>query len=418
MPALRRLLAHPPLPPWLLRHVRAIFILLLVLMVVLVGAVAFVEIRRHQPLVLPAPTGPYAVGRVEYDWTDAARADPLAPQAGTKRDLVVWCWYPAVRVRAAATAPYLPARWGQLMDEGYGWLGRQLIQSSGSIQTHSVADAPLATAAPFPVLIFEPGLGNIPTQYTTLLEDLASHGYVVFAIAPTYSADVVVFPDGRVARATAAGQSPESGADLQAVGDRLVLVWAADVRFVIDQVAALDARPGSRFSGRLDLARLGVFGHSFGGATAAEVCQLDRRCKAGIDLDGDLFGQVVRTGLTTPFFVLQAGSGTCGDAACRSFEAGVQAVLRREPAGDAYDLAVRGANHFNFSDYAVIFSPLKLLGVLGSIDGTRGLQITRTYVRAFFDTYLLGRPAVLLREPTPAYPEVRYIIPAVVTRER
>ncbi len=397
--------------PWLKRLVRILLILLIILVIVTISGVAFVEIRRHQTLVLPAPTGPYAVGRMEYDWTDQQRSDPLAPQAGAKRELVVWAWYPAARVPGAEVAPYLPSKWAQLSDQQHGRLGQLLFQSSDSIQTHSFANASLAPAAArYPVLIFEPGMGNMPTQYTTLLEDLASHGYVVFAITPTYSSDVVVFPDGRVANATAAG-SLDNATNPQAVGNRLVTVWAQDVIFVMNQLDRLNATPGTMWSQRLDLARLGVFGHSFGGATAAQVCQMDARCKAGIDIDGTLFGNVVQTGLKKPFMVMQSDRGTCSSADCRSFQHEIQAILRPVPRGESYDMSIKNTQHFNFSDYAVYFSPARALGLLGSIDGVRGLQITRAYVRAFFDTYLNKTPSPLLQGPSSAYPEVQFFTP-------
>ncbi len=394
------MLSHLPFRPWRKKLGRILLILLLVLVLVAISLVTFVEIRHQQTLVLPTPTGPYAVGRMEYDWTDQSRTDPLVPQAGMKRELVVWVWYPtdpAGRVSGAEVAPYLPSKWAQLSDQQHGFLGQQLFQSNDSIQTHSFANAPLATAlARYPVLIFEPGLGNIPTQYTTLLEDLASHGYIIFAITPTYSADVVVFPDGRVADATSTGNI-NNATNLQATGDRLVTVWARDVIFVMNQLDRLNAAPGNQWSQHLDLARLGVFGHSFGGATAALVCQMDVRCKAGVDLDGALFGNVVQTGLAKPFMVIQSDPGSCSNSVCRSFQQEVQALLRTVPHGASYNLDVKGMEHFNFSDYAVYFSPARALGLLGSIDGVRGLQITRTYVRAFFDTYLNNTPSPLLR---------------------
>lgn len=406
------MLSRLPFHPWVKRLVRILLILLLMLVFVLVACVAFVEIRRNQALMLPAPTGSSAVGRMEYDWTDQSRNDLLAPRAGMKRELVVWAWYPAVRVSGAQPAPYLPTKWGQLSDQQHGFLGQQLIQSSDSIQTHSFDRAPLAPAAArYPVLIFEPGLGNIPMQYTTLLEDLASQGYIIFAITPTYSSDVVVFPDGRVAEATPAGQLPDTNTNLQAAGNQLMTVWAQDVIFVMNQLDRLNTAPGNMFSGRLDLARLGVFGHSFGGATAAQVCHLDARCKAGIDIDGDLFGDVVQAGLNKPFMVIQSDPGTCSNASCRSFQREVQAILRTVPRGASYHIDVKNTEHFNFSDYAVYFSPARALGLLGSIDGARGLQITRTYVRAFFDMYLNNTPSQLLRGPASAYPEVQFSPP-------
>jgi predicted dienelactone hydrolase len=328
-----------------------------------------------------------------------------------KRELVVWAWYPAKHISGAEAASYLPSKWAQLNDQQHGFIGQQLIQSNESIRTHSLDSAPPSSAmARYPVLIFEPGLGNIPTQYTTLLEDLASHGYIIFAITPTYSSDVVVFPDGRVAQATPAG-SLDNVANLQVAGNQLVTVWAQDVIFVMNQLDRLNATPGNMWSQRLDLTRLGVFGHSFGGATAAQVCQMDSRCKAGLDMDGDFFGNVVQTGLEKPFMVIQSDKGSCSDSNCHSFQQEIHAILRTVPQGESYSISITGTKHFNFSDYAVLFSPLRALGLLGPIDGERGLQITRAYVRAFFDTYLNKTASPLLQGETHTYPEVQFSPP-------
>jgi len=405
------MLSYASLRTGLKRLARILLILLLVIVVIIISGIAFVVIRRHQALILPAPTGPYAVGRMEYDWTDQSRNDLFAPHAGTKRELVVWAWYPAAHVPGAPSAPYLPPKWGQLSEQQHGFIGQHLSQSSDSIQTHSVDRAPLATdAARYPVLIFEPGLGIIPTYYTTLIEDLASHGYIVFAITPTYSSNVV-FPDGRVVKATPAG-TLDTKEDPQVAANRLVMLWTQDVIFVMNQLDRLNTAPGNMWSQRLDLARLGVFGHSFGGATAAQVCHMDARCKAGINIDGDLAGDVVQTGLDKPFMVIQHDMGTCSDSACRSFQHDIHAILRTVPRGASYHISIKDTEHFNFTDYAVHFSPLlHVLGLLGSIDGQRGLQITRAYVRAFFDTYLNNAPSPLLRSSASAYPEVQFYTP-------
>src|SRR3989442_16016703 len=52
-----------------------------------------------------------------------------------------------------------------------------------------------------------------------------------------------------------------------------------------------------KFTGRLDMMRVGVFGHSFGGAAAALFCHEDSRCKAGIDVDGAPHGSVIQAGI-------------------------------------------------------------------------------------------------------------------------
>lgn len=181
----------------------------------------------------------------------------------------------------------------------------------------------------------------------------------------------------------------------------------------MNQLDRLNTAPGNQWSQRLDLARLGVFGHSFGGATAAQVCLLDTRCKAGIDLDGNLAGDVVQRGLTTPFMVIQHDMGSCSDADCRSFQHDIHAILHTIPQGASYHVSVQGTEHFNFSDLAVLSAAqgLRFLGLLGSIDGVRGLQITRAYVRAFFDRYLNKTPSPLLRGPSSDYPEVQFFTP-------
>jgi len=396
---------------WLKRLILIVLALLLLIVIVIAAGIAFIEIRRNQTVVLPEPTGPYAVGRMEYDWTDQARTDPLAPRAGTKRELVVWAWYPAQHVPGARPAPYLPQKWAQLTDKQHAFFGLPTSQSSDSIQTHSVDRAPPVPGTAYcPVLIFEPGLGILPTLYTTLMEDLASRGYVIFAITPTYSSDVV-FPDGRVVEATPAG-TLNTNANAQAASDQLVDIWSQDVVFVMNQLARLNTTPGNVWNRRLDLARLGVFGHSFGGAAAAQVCHLDARCKAGINLDGDLAGDVMQAGLTRPFMVIQHDMGSCSDSECNSFQREIQAILRTVPRGEAYHLSIKDTRHFNFTDYAVHFGPfLHLLGLLGSIDGARGLQITRAYVLAFFDTYLKQAPSPLLQGPSHTYPEVQLFTP-------
>lgn len=404
--------ARPYFQTWGKRLVRFLLIVLLVIVLIIVSGVAFIEIRRHQALVLPQPSGPYAVGRMEYDWTDQSRVDPLAPHKGPKRELVVWAWYPASRVTGEHPAPYLPQKWGQLSSQQHALFGIPTAQSSDSIQTHSVDHAPLIPGtAHYPVLIFEPGLGSVPTQYTTLLEDLASHGYVTFAITPTYSSDVV-FPDGRVVKATPAGKL-DTNANPQVASTQLVDLWSQDVIFVMDQLARLNATPGNVWSQRLDLTRLGVFGHSFGGAAAAQVCRLDARCKAGINLDGDLAGSVVQTGLTRPFMVIQHDMGSCSDSECHSFQHDIHAILRTVPTGESYHLSIKGTEHFNFTDDAVhsVTLSLHLLGLLGPIDGTRGLQITRAYVLAFFDRYLNQTASPLLQGPSRVYPEVQFLTP-------
>lgn len=64
-------------------------------LVALVALVVSLWIGHRVSVTLPAPTGPFAVGRVMEVWRDAGRSDALMP--GKPTELVVWTWYPAAQ---------------------------------------------------------------------------------------------------------------------------------------------------------------------------------------------------------------------------------------------------------------------------------------------------------------------------------
>ena len=370
-----------------------------------VGLLVFLWLRHNRIVTLPTPTGPYRVGRIEYDWTDNSRIDPFAASTRQKRKLPVWFWYPADASAKGEPAPYLPPAWARA--RAPGGVGTFLTQNLAAVQPHARHHVPLAAKQRrYPVLVMQPGLGPLLSDYTALAEDLASHGYVVVGSTPPYSSSVVVFKNGQVVRGTPAGNVPETATPEEAkrVLGHLIKVWAADDRFILDRLERLDAIPNTIFTGRLDLQAVGLMGHSFGGATAAEVCHLDTRCKAGVDLDGYPYGDVIQTGLKQPFMFVWSEPGKA-DASWQRAMHDVQAIYGRLELG--YQLTIAGTRHFNFSDYALMFSPvLRMQDGVGAIDGQRGLSITEAYVRAFFGTYLKHLNAPLLAGSIRRYPEV------------
>ena len=52
-------------------------------------------LEHRTGIELPAPTGPFAVGRAIYAWADELHPDTLAQVPGTKREVLAWIWYPA-----------------------------------------------------------------------------------------------------------------------------------------------------------------------------------------------------------------------------------------------------------------------------------------------------------------------------------
>jgi predicted dienelactone hydrolase len=369
----------------------------------ILGLIVWLDIERTRPVTLPAPTGPYAVGRAAFDWIDEARSDSLI--AGEKgRELVVWVWYPANSVAGTTPTPYMPPRWSSLRDQGIqAWIAHR----PETVSAHAMQAAPVAaTSTRFPLLLFEPGLGNDPVDYTALLEELASHGYVVAGIFPTGSTSVR-FADGRVVPTVNVARD-------QQTLDKLLVIWVADTRFALDRLVALHGEADDPLAGMIDLDRVGFLGHSFGGATAAEACRIDARCKAAANLDGALFGTVAQGGLPKPYMLMtrdnsrREASRTAGVEAQR---ASVDPTVRTE-VRDHVALELLGFGHLNFADSAVTYTAFgRWVGVLGAIDGRRGLRIAATYIEAFFDHTLSGVESPLLQGLSPLYPEVRFIAP-------
>jgi predicted dienelactone hydrolase len=366
---------------------------------------------------LPTPTGSLAVGRAIYDWTDPARLDSLAPLAGTKRELLVWIWYPAAAVQGAAPIDdYLPVEMRAVAAPG--GLMRLVTRDLAKAHGHSTRDADLSPhERSYPVVIMRGGASSPVWNYSTLAEDLASHGYVVVGFDAPYRTGAVAFPDGRVMRRTPENDpelalgSPDSARRI----NKLLAAWTDDIAFVLDRLGRL--RPSDsagRFAGRLDLTRVGVFGHSFGGATTAEFCRADPRCHAGIDVDGAPLGSVIQTGLRQPFMFLLSDHGDTSESEGRQIWANIQSIYDRLPPDRRQRIAIRGANHFLFSDDGallkshIVLRGLRMLGIVG-IDGRRQLAVTTYCVRTFFDAYLKGAGASRLEMPASLYPEIQVL---------
>lgn len=367
------------------RLVRFAAIAAALVVVLFVGLHALTSWQARRERTLPAPTGPYAVGRRSFAWVDETRPDPLAPDPAAKREMFVWAWYPAAKAPGAALAPYLPDAWLRQLHRG------DEEQRLDRVHAHALEGAPVSDAeAAFPVLIFAPGMGMEPTHYTALAEEIASHGYVVIAVTHPYSTPAVVYPDGRVARAE---ESRVPFAWLT-----MVPIFGADLVSVLDHVVAEHDR-GDAFFARLDPARVGVFGHSFGGAAAAEACRRDPRFRAGMDMDGSVFGEVLETGVRQPFLLMMRGLtrfDRLDNPHPRFYPDRDQAYLHErrlfERSPTAWYLTVRGLAHMNFADQAYWFDPqARVMEMTGArLDGYRTQATASAYVRAFFGRYLRG----------------------------
>jgi predicted dienelactone hydrolase len=225
-------------------------------------------------------------------------------------------WRESVPERDASEAgEYLPGPLASALASHAGILLTEFLSRDPSkARGHSHVQAEVARdSSRYPVIVFRSGLGALALDYSTLAEDLASNGYIVVGADAPGSTSVVVMPDGRVIERTPEGNpgdAPVSEAERTRLLESLLGVWTADSGFLLDRVARLnDLDPWGFFTGRMSVESVGVAGHSFGGATAAQFCHADERCAAGMDLDGALYGSVVREGVGKPFLFLLSDHG-------------------------------------------------------------------------------------------------------------
>jgi dienelactone hydrolase len=339
---------------------------------------------------------------------------------------MVEVWYPANPSEGATTAPYFPemAKLAQSVDaRELNALFRAAWPSvrDGAVLTHSFADAPvLQGKQPYPVLLFSPGLCGPVFSYSAQLENLASLGYVIFALEPTHAVTGVVFPDGRIIPCdeTLPPSQPMSDEELR-LGRQENDAWAADVRFVLDRVVELNGDSRGRFYHKLDATKVGAFGHSSGGRTAVRACQTDARIRACLNEDGTwswfpFWPDDNGNRIDQPFMMLDHRDPELPDEAFTAMHTTREAYVARRNAriaiGKTMYEAVRGGSyrvtittpdvdHGSFAD-------VRMLQAVGdpvrSAHFTEILALTREYTVAFFDKYLKGVNGTAVDSAPPA----------------
>jgi len=339
----------------------------------------------HVTASVPVPTGPMHVGTRVMDFVDSRRDDPFLSD-GTKRELLVRFWYPASLDQGCDPAEYTsPAVWSYFS---------QLAEFAlPEVKTNSCQDIP-ATGGAHPVIVFTHGYTGTFTDYTFLFEDLASRGYVVASVDHTYEATAVEFPDGRLVKSVFGSHLAES--TWRRDERSLALAVSArpkDLKFVVDELARLNNEASGPFTGKLDLTRVAVAGHSLGGLAALLGLKQEARFKAAVLLDARLPDG--RASLTKmPVLVMAMGREQWSDEECR---------LWGDLRGPRFAVNLRGAEHLAPSDAVWLAEGAIKTGSMGP---EKSIKALRNYIAAFLDANLRDRPMdLLLTGPSSEYPD-------------
>ncbi len=395
------------------------------------AAIALFPVNR-----LPKPSGPHAVGVRSFELADASRPGVFLAKPDEPRRLLVRVWYPA-QSAVGEPAPYFTEAEAKSTARSLGSLFGfpALLAYVRHVRTNSYPDAPLlAGAADLPVVFYSHGYTSFLHQNTALMETLASHGYVVFSVQHTYDSSATAFLDGEIAPMdpalvamakdpgdatpfladALAGATPDARLEgalayqehTMRTGDRIVTqsapVWVADRLFLHDTL--MDAPPASvaDIAAVSKLGRVGQMGMSFGGAVSGEICMIDPRCAAGVNLDGgdfpfSAFHREVPVPflmfLADPLYLHRALGLDPPEGAPRGFnEFSYERIGEAGRREDVHRVQLKDAAHLGLSDFSLFIHPLVRGPLLG--DGPSDIIIgaQNDFVLGFFDRHLRGMP--------------------------
>ncbi|WKZ38442.1 MAG: hypothetical protein QY332_10925 [Anaerolineales bacterium] len=377
-------------------------------------AVILLAVSTALPILLPvprisAPGGPYPVGTMTYELTDPSRTELYSGRDEPRR-FMVQVWYPAEISTGDEQAPwmsnagiYAPAI------ATYINLPSFFLDHLELVHIPAFQDATVATSNDgFPVILFSHGWNGFNAQNSGQALELASHGFVVIGIQHTYGAVVTVFPDGTAAP-NQPNALPENTDDpkYEVVARVLVDQWAGDMSNTLDFFSILVMDIRGRWWGRLDLNRVGVYGHSTGGGAAIQFCGTDPRCQAVLGMDPfmrPVSAEVIENGVSQPSFFMfsQAWADIPDSKNNRLFDQFYPNVSDSRGI-----ISIEGTKHFDFSDLPLLSPIAPQLGLKGPLNGARVTEIVNAYLLEFFEVTLNGNSAVLFEGGFDDFSEVR-----------
>lgn len=366
---------------------------------------------------LPKPTGQYFVGTENLFFTDTTRKEKLTLKWGDKRSLQVKIWYPADE-KGEKENMYLKDYSATTLWENYKIFNddKLFFDSLKKYQTFSFENIPVSQKEEkFPVIIFSPGYYfGLDDFYSAQMENLASHGYFVVSITHPYDQVIANTAEGKVLkinkyRMTKAylqwkkvefmhKKNPDTTNTRQTnrilraylrgmkVFDKSLRLWVKDAQFILDTLEKINTLSVSdRLYGKMDFSNVGTLGQSVGGAVSGQLCYVDNRIKAGINLDCFQFGDLYKHEMKKPFMLLQSDSYPLWAIANKIIYTNTNPF---------YSFQIENSRHFIFSDCSIF--PVKInermKALVGEGDNKANVKLINEYIVDFYNHYLKQAP--------------------------
>ena len=334
----------------------------------------------------PEPSGRNNIGTQSMELVDSNRLEWFTDSKDDLRRIMIQVWYPTqdeegekelyvdygdIRIKALADQfEYKPF----------------LFESLTKIKTNSLKSAKPNVNETYPLIIFSHGLGGNRTQNTIMVEELVSHGYVVIGIEHAYDANVSVFNNGDIAdyrsginyeRRHTQKLTPE---EFWAIRLPQLKTRSADVSFVLDEIKNFP----QEMKQIIDLDNIGVFGHSFGGATSIYSAYSDNRIDACINLDGWMVvvpENIIDEGINQDFMYIgqQQWDEKLNYEKLNKFI---------ESNKNSSKILIPGTTHYDYSDTPHMSSAARLLKKSGNLKSNNLKNVLNELILSFFNKNL------------------------------
>jgi hypothetical protein len=324
------------------------------------------------PIVrLGSPDGKYAVGAISHTFTDPDRPKHEASSANGRR-LFVKVWYPAENSRSNEQPR--ESVWQELhQSEDVPRTLRWMTSYLKAAHTNTTSNAPFADALSNPrFLVYNHGMISTASENTSLMEHLASHGFIVASIRHVDQLEEFQSLNSATPKAeresnqaiqrrleTETDRHKRAELSLESfrassATNRIVNARAKDTQFVLNHATALVSLIRCAAPITPNLENIGALGLSLGGAVSTEFSKMDDRCAAVANMDGGLYGLHLDEPVQIPYLMMYSEQ----NAGCNDL------LLSKSPS-TVREVVLTHTKHMDFHDAGTVLPILRWLGALG-----------------------------------------------------
>lgn len=288
----------------------------------------------------------------------------------------------------------------------------------------------------FPLVLFSHGAFGYYQSNTSTYMELASHGYIVISMDHPYHSFFTHDTDGKLITVNPAflqevmlaNDESSSAAEIFRMSQEWLSLRTADISFVLDSIQeakAANACPDTWFFPEnigenkaadeilailtaANLEKIGLMGHSMGGAASVTVGRSRNDIDAVIDIDGTMFGEQLawengayryyEEAYPVPLLSINSENHYLDTQEAASKNVLYVNTVVLDNALDSRHTYFVGSGHMNFTDLPLFSPALSYLLGTGTADETECIWTMNAIILQYFDFYLKNRGELVIKE--------------------